>query len=219
MIKIAPSLLAANFTKLGSEVESLNMTDAYMLHLDIMDGLFVPNISFGYDIVKQLRPISTLIFDVHLMISDPMKYIDKFIDAGANSITFHYEASKQNAKEILEYIRSKGVKAALSVKPATNIKEIEDLLPYMDMLLIMSVEPGFGGQKYIPDATDKIKLSRRLIDEKGLKTLIQVDGGVNASNIAEVYKAGCDIAVAGTAVFGKSNRMQAIEELQELSVQ
>lgn len=219
MIKIAPSLLAANFTKLGSEVESLNMTDAYMLHLDIMDGLFVPNISFGYDIVKQLRPISTLIFDVHLMISDPMKYIDKFVDAGANSITFHYEASKQNAKEILEYIRSKGVKAALSVKPATSIKEIEELLPYMDMLLIMSVEPGFGGQKYIPDATDKIKLSRRLIDEKGLKTLIQVDGGVNASNIAEVYKAGCDIAVAGTAVFGKSNRMQAIEELQKLSVQ
>lgn len=219
MIKIAPSLLAANFTKLGSEVESLNMTDAYMLHLDIMDGLFVPNISFGYDIVKQLRPISTLIFDVHLMISDPMKYIDKFVDAGANSITFHYEASKQNAKEILEYIRSKGVKAALSVKPETSIKEIEELLPYMDMLLIMSVEPGFGGQKYIPDATDKIKLSRRLIDEKGLKTLIQVDGGVNASNIAEVYKAGCDIAVAGTAVFGKSNRMQAIEKLQKLSVQ
>lgn len=219
MIKIAPSLLAANFTKLGIEVESLNMTDAYMLHLDIMDGLFVPNISFGYDIVKQLRPISTLIFDVHLMISDPMKYIDKFVDAGANSITFHYEASKQNAKEILEYIRSKGIKAALSVKPATSIEEIADLLPYMDMLLIMSVEPGFGGQKYIPGATDKIKLSRRLIDEKGLKTLIQVDGGVNASNIAEVYKAGCDIAVAGTAVFGKSDRSQAIEELQNLSAQ
>lgn len=218
MIKIAPSLLAANFTKLGSEVESLNMTDAYMLHLDIMDGAFVPNISFGYDVVKQLRPMSTLIFDVHLMINEPMKYIDKFIDAGANSITFHYEASKQNAKEILEYIRSKGVKAALSVKPATAIEEIEQLLPYMDMLLIMSVEPGFGGQKYIPSATDKIKLSRHLIDKNGLKTLIQVDGGVNASNIAEVYKAGCDIAVAGTAVFGKSNRAEAIEELETLSV-
>lgn len=218
MIKIAPSLLAANFTKLGSEAESLNMTDAYMLHLDIMDGVFVPNISFGYDIVKQLRPMSTLIFDVHLMISNPMKYIDNFIDAGANSITFHYEASKQNAKEILEYICSKGVKAALSVKPSTSIEEIEQLLPYMDMLLIMSVEPGFGGQKYIPSATDKIKLSRRLIDEKGLKTLIQVDGGVNASNIAEIYTAGCDIAVAGTAVFGKSNRAKAIEELQALSV-
>lgn len=218
MIKIAPSLLAADFTKLGSEVKSLNMTDAYMLHLDIMDGIFVPNISFGYDIVKQLRPLSTLIFDVHLMISDPMMYIDKFIDAGANSITFHYEAAKQNAKEILEHIRSKGVKAALSVKPATSIEEIEELLPYMDMLLIMSVEPGFGGQKYIPSATDKIKLSRRLIDKNGLKTLIQVDGGVNASNIADVYDAGCDIAVAGTAVFGKANRAGAIEELQTLSV-
>lgn len=219
MIKIAPSLLAANFTKLGSEVESLNMTDAYMLHLDIMDGIFVPNISFGYDIVKQLRPLSSLIFDVHLMISDPMKYIDNFISAGANSITFHYEAAKDNAEDILKYIRSKGVKAALSVKPATGIEEIAHLLPLMDMLLIMSVEPGFGGQKYIPGATDKIKLSRRLIDENGLKTLIQVDGGVNASNIAEVCKAGCDIAVAGTAVFGKSDRAKAIDELQNLSVQ
>ncbi len=216
MIKIAPSLLAADFTKLGSEVESLNMTDTYMLHLDIMDGIFVPNISFGYDIVKQLRPLSTLIFDVHLMICDPMKYIDNFIAAGANSITFHYEAVK-NSKEVLEYIRSKGIKATLSIKPATPVEEIRELLPYMDMLLIMSVEPGFGGQKYIPASTQKIATARSMIKDMGLDVVIQVDGGVNASNINEVYDAGCDIAVAGTAVFGKADRARAVAELESLT--
>lgn len=217
MIKIAPSLLAADFTKLGKEVESLNSTQAYMLHLDIMDGIFVPNISFGYDIVKQIRPISSLIFDVHLMISNAPNYIDKFADAGANSITVHYEAV-DNIPEVLSYIRSKGISAAVSVKPATPIEEIAEYLPLMDMLLIMSVEPGFGGQKYIPSSTEKIALAKNLISSKGLRTSIQVDGGVNAANIASVYKAGADIAVAGTAVFGKSDRNKAINELMELTV-
>lgn len=217
MIKIAPSLLAADFTKLGKEVESLNSTQAYMLHLDIMDGIFVPNISFGYDIVKQIRPISSLIFDVHLMISNAPNYIDKFADAGANSITVHYEAV-DNIPEVLSYIRSKGISAAVSVKPATPIEEIAEYLPLMDMLLIMSVEPGFGGQKYIPSSTEKIALAKNLISSKGLRTSIQVDGGVNAANIASVYKAGADIAVAGTAVFGKSDRNTAINELMELTV-
>ena len=217
MIKIAPSLLAADFTKLGKEVESLNSTQAYMLHLDIMDGIFVPNISFGYDIVKQIRPISSLIFDVHLMISNAPNYIDKFADAGANSITVHYEAV-DNIPEVLSYIRSKGISAAVSVKPATPLEEIAEYLPLMDMLLIMSVEPGFGGQKYIPSSTEKIALAKNLISSKGLRTSIQVDGGVNASNIASVYKAGANIAVAGTAVFGKSDRNTAINELMELTV-
>lgn len=217
MIKIAPSLLAADFTKLGKEVESLNSTQAYMLHLDIMDGIFVPNISFGYDIVKQIRPISSLIFDVHLMISNAPNYIDKFADAGANSITVHYEAV-DNIPEVLSYIRSKGISAAVSVKPATPIEEIAEYLPLMDMLLIMSVEPGFGGQKYIPSSTEKIALAKNLISSKGLRTSIQVDGGVNAANIASVYKAGADIAVAGTAVFGKSDRNTAINELMDLTV-
>ena len=217
MIIIAPSLLAADFTKLGKEVESLNSTQAYMLHLDIMDGIFVPNISFGYDIVKQIRPISSLIFDVHLMISNAPNYIDKFADAGANSITVHYEAV-DNIPAILSYIRSKGISAAISVKPATPIEEIAEYLPLMDMLLIMSVEPGFGGQKYIPSSTEKIALAKNLISSKGLRTSIQVDGGVNASNIASVYKAGANIAVAGTAVFGKSDRNTAINELMELTV-
>ncbi len=216
MIKIAPSLLAANFTELKKDVEALNFTDAYMLHLDIMDGHFVPNISFGYDIVKQLRPISSLIFDVHLMISDAMKYIDKFIEAGANSITVHAEAVN-DIPAVLEYIHSKGVKAAVSIKPNTPVSEIAEYLPLMDMLLIMSVEPGFGGQKYIPASTAKIAEAKQIITEKGLKTTIQVDGGVNASNIAEVYKAGTDIAVAGTAVFGKDNKALAVTELMELT--
>lgn len=214
MIKIAPSLLAADFTKLGSEVESLNTTQASMLHLDIMDGIFVPNISFGYDIVKQIRPISSLIFDVHLMISNASKYIDKFVDAGANSITVHYEAV-DDVPSIINYIHSKGLRAAVSVKPATPIESIAEYLPLMDMLLIMSVEPGFGGQKYIASSTEKIQCARRIISDKGLRTSIQVDGGVNASNVAEVYKAGADIAVAGTAVFGKADRNVAVNDLME----
>lgn len=214
MIKIAPSLLAADFTKLGSEVESLNTTQANMLHLDIMDGIFVPNISFGYDIVKQIRPISSLIFDVHLMISNASKYIDKFADAGANSITVHYEAV-DDVEAIINYIHSKGLRAAVSVKPATPIESIAQYLPLMDMLLIMSVEPGFGGQKYIASSTEKIQCARRIISDKGLRTSIQVDGGVNASNVAEVYKAGADIAVAGTAVFGKADRNAAVNDLME----
>lgn len=217
MIKIAPSLLAADFTKLGKEVEALNSTQAHMLHLDIMDGIFVPNISFGYDIVKQIRPLSSLIFDVHLMISDARKYIDSFVNAGANSITVHYEAV-DNIPEILSYIHSKGVCAAVSIKPTTPVEAVADQLHLMDMLLIMSVEPGFGGQKYIPTSTEKITAAKQLIVSKGLRTSIQVDGGVNAANIATVHKAGADIAVAGTAVFGKADKDKAINELMALTV-
>lgn len=217
MIKIAPSLLAADFTSLGKEVESLNSTQAHMLHLDIMDGIFVPNISFGYDIVKQIRPVSSLIFDVHLMISNAQKYIDSFAASGANSITVHYEAV-ESVPDILAYIHSKGLSAAVSIKPSTPVEAVAEHLHLMDMLLIMSVEPGFGGQKYIPTSTEKIALAKQTIASKGLRTTIQVDGGVNASNIASVYKAGADIAVAGTAVFGKANRDQAINELMALTV-
>lgn len=217
MIKIAPSLLAANFTNLGDEVSSLNSTGAEMLHLDVMDGVFVPNISFGYDIIKQIRPKSILTFDVHLMIVNPEKYIDKFVEAGANSITVHYEAVK-SVPDILSIIKSKNIQAALSIKPQTPVCNIEEFLPLMDMLLIMSVEPGFGGQKYIHSSTDKIKQARLLIQNKGLKTRIQVDGGINASNISEVYSAGADIAVAGTAVFGKTNRASAVNELINLTL-
>ncbi len=216
MIQIAPSLLAADFTKLGSEVSSLNDTGATMLHLDIMDGHFVPNISYGYSIVKQLRPLSRLIFDVHLMISDAMKYIDNFIDAGADTITVHFEAV-DNVCAVIDYLHSKNIKAAVSIKPGTPVAAIQDILGKMDMLLIMSVEPGFGGQKYIPDATEKIKQASAIIKENGYSTLIQVDGGVNPSNIAEVCKAGANVIVAGTAVFGKDDRKKAIEDLMALA--
>ncbi len=216
MIKIAPSLLAADFTDLGNEVSSLNTTDAQMLHLDVMDGVFVPNISFGCDVIKQIRPKSILTFDVHLMIIKPQRYIDKFIEAGANSITVHYEAVK-SVPEILSYIKSKHIQTALSIKPNTPVSEVEQFLPLMDMLLIMSVEPGFGGQKFMPESITKIKQARHIISDKGLKTSIQVDGGINATNIADIYKAGADIAVAGTAVFGKSDRTVAISELISLT--
>ncbi len=216
MIKIAPSLLAADFTSLKSEVVSLNNTEASMLHLDVMDGHFVPNISFGPSVIKQIRPYSELFFDVHLMISDPMKYIDEFVATGADSITFHFEAVEEPEK-VIDYIRSKNVMVALSIKPKTPVSAIAKYLDMIDMLLIMSVEPGFGGQKFMPESLDKVKEAKKIISERGLETLVQIDGGVNASTVKSVADAGCDIAVAGTAVFGKEDREKAINDLIEIS--
>lgn len=216
MIAIAPSLLAADFTRLGEEVRSLENSGASMLHLDIMDGNFVPNISFGPDVVRQLRPVSSLFFDVHLMISNAERYIDRFLEAGADGITVHIEAVT-HPEEVLKSIRAKGAKAAVSIKPATPSEVLKPLLPWLDMILVMSVEPGFGGQSFLPESVEKIKAVKAIVQESGCDILIQVDGGVNIHNIAQVSMAGADIAVAGTAVFGQKDRKEAIQSLQKIT--
>lgn len=209
MIKISPSILSCDFSRLGQDVEKAEKGGAEYLHIDVMDGVFVPNISLGSGVQKSLRKQSEMVFDTHLMIIDPIRYIDDFYKAGSDIITIHYESCK-NVEETLEKIRSLGIKAGLSIKPKTPVSEIAHLSGKFDMLLIMSVEPGFGGQSFIPESIDKIKEARALFPELD----IEVDGGINADNINEVVKAGANILVAGSAVFGKEDVAEAIATLR-----
>ena len=213
MIKISPSVLAADFTRLGEEVKDIGAAGSDMVHLDVMDGIFVTNISFGLPVIESLRKISDMVFDVHLMIDKPERYVDRFIDAGADIITFHYEAT-DCAEDILKGIRKRGVKAAVSVKPGTPVEEIYPLLPYCDMVLVMTVEPGYGGQALIPETLDKVKTLREKITELGLDIDIQVDGGINANNAADAVAAGANVLVAGSSVFKAKDRKKAIDALR-----
>jgi ribulose-phosphate 3-epimerase len=207
MIKISPSILSANFSKLGEDIISLEKYGADMIHIDVMDGMFVPNISFGIPVIKSIRPLTKLTFDVHLMIEEPARYVKDFVDAGADIITVHYEADRHLDRTV-NYIKSFGVKAGVALNPATPVETIKHLIKDLDMVLIMSVNPGFGGQKYIPYCGEKVAEVKALADKYNKELLIQVDGGIDKSNISTVVNSGANVIVAGSAVF-KNN---AIEE-------
>ncbi len=213
MIKISPSVLACDFSKLGEEALRVEKAGADMLHLDVMDGNFVPNISFGPDVIASVRGLSNLCFDVHLMIDNPGRYIDKFVAAGADIITIHYE-SCENQKEVLKMIREAGKKAAISIKPMTPAFVLDPLLAYVDMVLVMTVEPGFGGQKFMEDTMESVRTLRAMIKESGYAIDIQVDGGINAETAAIAAEAGANIFVAGSSVFKAKDAKKAMEDIR-----
>ena len=213
-IKIAPSILSANFAKMGEEVQSLEKNGADVVHCDVMDGVFVNNITFGIKMVEDLRKITTLPLDCHLMIVHPEKYVERFAKAGADIITVHYEACQDNLKEVLELIKSTGVKCGAVINPDTPVEKIADVIPLCDMVLVMSVFPGFGGQKFIPEALDKLRQVKAIADASGKEIDIEVDGGVTLENVGLVKEAGANVIVAGSAVFNAKDRKAAIETLK-----
>ena len=197
---VAPSILAADFGNMERDLQNIEHTDAQWIHADIMDGVFVPNISFGFAMVKTVRKVTQKTLDVHLMIVQPERYVQRFVEAGADIVTVHFEATDR-LHDTLQMIHDAGARAGVSIKPATDVEVLRPYLDQMDLALVMSVEPGFGGQKYIPESTGRIARLRQMIDEAGAGVLIEVDGGISAANAAEVYGAGADVLVAGSAVF------------------
>jgi ribulose-phosphate 3-epimerase len=213
-VKIAPSILSADFSKMGEEVQSLELAGADLVHCDVMDGVFVNNITFGIKMVEDIRKKTSLPLDCHLMIVHPEKYVERFAKAGADIITVHYEACQDNLKEVLELIKSTGVKCGAVINPDTPVEKIKDVILLCDMVLVMSVFPGFGGQKFIPSALDKLREIRAIIDESGKDIDLQIDGGVTAENVEEIKAAGANVIVAGSAVFKAENRAEMIARLK-----
>ena len=199
--KVAPSVLAADFAELGSQLRAVSEAGAEWIHLDVMDGAFVPSISFGMPVIKSIRRVTDRVFDVHMMVEEPGRYVEDVKKAGADVITVHAEACK-HLDRVISQIKEAGCLAGVALNPATPVSVLEHVLDQVDMVLIMSVNPGFGGQKFIPYTIEKVKAVRRLCDERGLTTDIQVDGGISAANVREVLEAGANIFVAGSAVFG-----------------
>jgi ribulose-phosphate 3-epimerase len=211
---VAPSLLAADFANLASEVEMINESVADWLHLDIMDGVFVPNISFGFSVIEAVRDLSAKPLDVHLMIVDPDRYLERFRDAGASNLTVHYETC-QNLHRTVTEIRRLGMLAGVSLNPHSPVMLLKDILPYIDMVLLMTVNPGYGGQTFIPGSINKIGELRSMIDEGGYEVLIEVDGGIDLQNAPVLVHAGVDVLVAGSTVFSSSDPAEVIRRLRE----
>ena len=210
---VSASVLSADMLRLGEEMKKLEENGIEMLHFDVMDGLFVNNITFGLPVLERMRKETTLILDVHLMIADPIKYVNRFAESGADIISFHLE-SQSDTMQTIKAIRESGAKVALAIKPATPADAVFEYLPYLDMVLVMTVEPGFGGQSFMPECADKVKIIRDKITELGLDIDVQVDGGINAETSVIVKKAGANVLVSGSYLFKAENMKETAENLR-----
>src|SRR5438309_615337 len=217
MIEIAPSILSADFTRLGQQIEAVERGGASLLHVDVMDGRFVRNITVGLPVVKAISRATRLPIDAHLMIVEPGRYAEQFVKAGAKMVSIHIEADP-HAHRTLTAIRTAGALGGIAINPATSLSALDEVLKFADYVLLMSVNPGFGGQEFIPASLDRVRRLRKMIDERGLRTRIEIDGGIGPDNIAEVVGAGAEIIVSGSAIFGAPDPAVALRELREATV-
>ena len=217
-IDIAPSILSADFSRLGQEIEAVERGGAALIHVDVMDGHFVPNITVGLPVVKAVARATRLPVDAHLMISEPSRYAEQFVKAGAQMVSVHVEADANLHRTVMA-IKSAGAQAGVVINPATPVTSLEEILDFVDYVLVMSVNPGFGGQKFISTTIDKLRRLRQMIDERRLKTRIEIDGGIDLDNLQAVVAAGAEIIVAGSAIFGAPDAGVAVRELREATVQ
>jgi ribulose-phosphate 3-epimerase len=217
LIEIAPSILSADFTKLGQQIAIVEGAGASLLHVDVMDGRFVPNITVGLPVVQAISRATQLPIDAHLMIVEPGRYAEQFVKAGAQMVSIHIEADP-HAHRTLSAIRAAGAQAGIAINPATPLSALDEALKFVDYVLLMSVNPGFGGQTFIPESLDKVRRLRKMIDERGLKARIEIDGGIDAENIAEVASAGAEMIVSGSAIFGTPDPAVALRKLREATV-
>ncbi|MCH5155536.1 MAG: ribulose-phosphate 3-epimerase [Clostridiales bacterium] len=210
---IAPSILSGNFADMGNEVKSMSVIGADWVHIDVMDGVFVPNLTFGFKMIKDIRPLSDLFFDAHLMITNPKRYIKRFVESGADLVSFHFEA-EEDIDGTLEIIQNAGCKCGLAINPDTDVDVIIPYLPKLDLILVMSVFPGFGGQKFIDGSLERIARAKQLRDKYAPQAVVEVDGGVTTDNAESIFSAGADVLVAGNAVFSAADRRDAVKVLR-----